>query len=502
MVAHQSLSLKLFFSFCLIFAIANADLDSQIRIWMVDSETNSSYTVFSKNGIESVWNTRDVECGACNAPSTAVEFASSDNTSFLIQNIGQSNVKISSLELSAENKEVISLNTDIISPSVIEAGKNITFSVLYDCKNQTILKNNLNGWSYVEVSLMIDDNPVKFNYMKICTLENNQRSDYSIYILLLIAVLVVAIQTRQKYTLLGDQAQNMDEIQPIHAVFFIVFASISLLTLYFFSEYIKGLLSVIFVLYSLTGCSVIFATWTEKYFKHSAFWTRHYQIPCIGAVNLHSMLCFVFSSILVGSWYFTRNWILNNMIGLSFVSLIFRVVKLPSLKVAYLLLGLAFFYDIFWVFLSKPIFGKSVMVVAATSLDLPIKIEWPYFGATPLPRCSLLGLGDMVLPGFFVTFNYRFGLYKKTKAYYWSSIIAYAIGIGICGAVLAITKVGQPALLYIVPALLGAATIVSLQRKEFKSMWNGIPESHEYLEMSRDMESNAIQMSEPHLEKK
>ena len=501
MLLHSSRTPKLILTICFLLYIVNADLTSQIRIGMVDSQ-NNTYPIFSENGVDPVWNTMHVECGACNAPATAVEFADSSVTSFWIKNIGQSNVAIDKFTVSAQNKEVLSLDKELTLPTFLAAGENTTFTVSYDCKNELILKNDLKGWSYVEISLMINDSPVQFNYMKICTLENKKGSDYSLYILLLIAILVVAFQTRQKYTLLGDQAQNMDEIQPLHAVFFVIFASISLMVLYFFSEYIKGLLSLIFVLYSLTGCSVIFATWTEKYFKSSAFWSRHYQIRVIGSVNLHSVLCFIVSSILVGAWYFTRSWILNNFIGLSFVSLIFKVVKLPSLKVAYLLLGLAFFYDIFWVFLSKPIFGKSVMVVAATALDLPIKIEWPYFGDTPLPRCSLLGLGDMVLPGFFVTYNYRFGLYKKTKAYYWSSIIAYAIGIGVCGAVLAITKVGQPALLYIVPSLLTAATIVSLWRKEFKSMWDGIPENQEYLEMSRDIESNAIQMRESHSEQK
>ena len=36
-----------------------------------------------------------------------------------------------------------------------------------------------------------------------------------------------------------------------------------------------------------------------------------------------------------------------------------------------------FFYDIFWVFLSKHIFGKNVMVAVATGLDVPMKIQIP-----------------------------------------------------------------------------------------------------------------------------
>jgi len=36
-------------------------------------------------------------------------------------------------------------------------------------------------------------------------------------------------------------------------------------------------------------------------------------------------------------------------------------LRIPSLKIAMVILILFFLYDIFWVFLSKPIFGSNVM---------------------------------------------------------------------------------------------------------------------------------------------
>lgn len=84
-----------------------------------------------------------------------------------------------------------------------------------------------------------------------------------------------------------------------------------------------------------------------------------------------------------------------------------RIIKLPNIKIATLLLTLAFIYDIFWVFGSPHIFGDSVMAYVATSLDLPIKIEMPHLSQEPIPKCSLVGLGDMVLPGVLVAFAFR-----------------------------------------------------------------------------------------------
>lgn len=50
--------------------------------------------------------------------------------------------------------------------------------------------------------------------------------------------------------------------------------------------------------------------------------------------------------------------------------------------------GGLFFYDIFWVF------GTDVMETVAKSFDAPIKVIWPKGKGF-----SLLGLGDIVIPG-------------------------------------------------------------------------------------------------------
>ncbi|RAL59083.1 hypothetical protein DID88_009001 [Monilinia fructigena] len=65
------------------------------------------------------------------------------------------------------------------------------------------------------------------------------------------------------------------------------------------------------------------------------------------------------------------------------------------------LLGL-FFYDITMVFYTP------LMVTVATSLDVPIKLVFP---ASEGGRGSMLGLGDIVLPGILVALALRFDLY-------------------------------------------------------------------------------------------
>ena len=62
-----------------------------------------------------------------------------------------------------------------------------------------------------------------------------------------------------------------------------------------------------------------------------------------------------------------------------------------------------FFYDIFWVFgTDKLLTGDSVMVTVAKSLDAPIKLLFPKTLAAEKLEFSILGLGDIVIPGILV----------------------------------------------------------------------------------------------------
>jgi len=98
-----------------------------------------------------------------------------------------------------------------------------------------ILNEDLNGWGYIEVVVIIDNHSTSFNFKKICTMENRKGFDSSIYITLALAVVVVAASTRIKDTIFREEMQQEDEIRPIHALYFVVFASVALVVIYYLS---------------------------------------------------------------------------------------------------------------------------------------------------------------------------------------------------------------------------------------------------------------------------
>lgn len=147
-----------------------------------------------------------------------------------------------------------------------------------------------------------------------------------------------------------------------------------------------------------------------------------------------------------------------------------------------LLLCLLFFYDIFWVFYSpKFTGGQSVMVKVATGFDVPIKLLMPHITERDYPttNCSLLGLGDIVVPGMYIGFLIRFGKYislegQNTSAYRNAALFSYSLALLTCGFCLWIYHQAQPALLYIVPGLLLATFSVGLFRGEISRLRQGI----------------------------
>merc|ERR1712071_547789 len=203
--------------------------------------------------------------------------------------------------------------------------------------------------------------------------------------------------------------------------------------------------------------------------------------------SLPEISSFFASAILSGIYFKTKHWALNNVLGICFCLQGIERFSLGTYKIgAILLIGL-FFYDIFWVF------GTEVMVTVAKNLDGPIKILFPR-SLTPDPvtnkiETSLLGLGDIVVPGFFLALLLRFdasnaklpSLLSETpnidihasfsKPYFHSALFAYVLGLGFTMYIMITFQAAQPALLYLVPACLGSSFLCALFRGELKELF-------------------------------
>ena len=223
-----------------------------------------------------------------------------------------------------------------------------------------------------------------------------------------------------------------------------------------------------------------------------------------------------------------RPWWLTNLFGFSFCYSALQLLSPTTFWTGTLILTSLFFYDIYFVFYTP------MMIEVATKLDIPVKLLIP---KSPDSRQSddkraltLLGLGDIVLPGIMLGLALRFDLYmyylrkqkhsksntgngqdnvlnqsKKTsivtkadyviatgnwgerfwldsealkheggsfpKPYFTAGMIGYVFGMLVTETVMFVTKHGQPALLYLVPSVLGSLWTTAVARGELAHMW-------------------------------
>ncbi|RMZ52271.1 hypothetical protein APUTEX25_001661, partial [Auxenochlorella protothecoides] len=154
---------------------------------------------------------------------------------------------------------------------------------------------------------------------------------------------------------------------------------------------------------------------------------------------------------LFSAWYLKqRHWFASNVLGLAFSLQGIEHLSLGSVAVGVILLAGLFFYDIFWVFFTP------VMVSVAKNFDAPIKLLFPRFlqDAEGKEQFSMLGLGDIVIPGIFVAIVLRYDIaHGRQTRFFRSSFLGYVVGLTATIMVMNAFKAAQPALLYIVPSV-------------------------------------------------
>jgi len=243
----------------------------------------------------------------------------------------------------------------------------------------------------------------------------------------------------------------------------------------FSKEYINMLLTGYFLLFGILAVTstlrpifLPFFSKDMKPWKYSfkLYWSEPVEIEFDKADIVASFFSFG-----IGAWYvLTKHWISNNILGLSFSIQGIALLSLGSYKVGCILLGGLFFYDIFWVF------GTDVMVTVAKSFDAPVKLLFPKQLFAETLSFSMLGLGDIVIPGIFIALLLRFddsrikSKISSSKVYFLTCYFAYLIGLISTIVVMHTWQAAQPALLYLVPACLGSSFLLAVLRGEVKDL--------------------------------
>ncbi|KAJ2804893.1 hypothetical protein H4R21_001461, partial [Coemansia helicoidea] len=299
----------------------------------------------------------------------------------------------------------------------------------------------------------------------------------------------------------SEDEEESESLSSEDAYWMPVYGSATLLTLFVVLKYLKSewitlLLSAYVALVGVAAATQVAVCATKRltgvklplfhvHLAHRAKTAAHVQFT---ALHLGAGAG---AAALTAFYLWTRNWVASNALGLAASFSAIALLRLDSFKTGMIMLAGLFAYDVFWVF------GTPVMVTVAKGFDAPIKVVFPkaLFPASGALQFTMLGLGDIVIPGIFLALALRFDRHRYLDAigfrkdkplprvlhgrrrgfafptpYFMACMAAYVAGLTATITVMHVFKAAQPALLYLSPACILAVLGTALARGELKEV--------------------------------
>ncbi|PUU74315.1 signal peptide peptidase-domain-containing protein [Tuber borchii] len=234
-----------------------------------------------------------------------------------------------------------------------------------------------------------------------------------------------------------------------------------------------------------------------------------------------------------------KHWLLTNIMGTSFAYGAMQLLSPTTFTTASILLGALFFYDIFFVFYTP----MMVTVATTLDVPIKLLFPRPGTSSSGVPALAMLGLGDVVIPGLVIAMALRYDLWRSyekkrllnlanaekeqqstlvdddghdlkrrkkdlaaktkdtyvkiagnwgerywtgdedgaefSKFYFYMSLGGYIVGMLTTLVIMHVFQHAQPALLYLVPGVLGSVWLGALIKGELRVMWNYTEEGEE-----------------------
>ncbi|XP_055106213.2 signal peptide peptidase-like 2B isoform X3 [Symphalangus syndactylus] len=330
--------------------------------------------------------------------------------------------------------------------------------------------------------------------------------DYNMVIIFIMAVGTVAVggywagsrDVKKRYMKHkrddGPEKQEDEavDVTPVMTCVFVVMCCSMLVLLYYFYDLLVYVVIGIFCLASATGLYSCLAPCVRR-LPFGKCRIPNNSLPYFHKRPQARMLLLALFCVAVSVvWGVFRNedqwaWVLQDALGIAFCLYMLKTIRLPTFKACTLLLLVLFLYDIFFVFITPFLTksGSSIMVEVATGPSdsatrekLPMVLKVPRLNSSPLALCdrpfSLLGFGDILVPGLLVAYCHRFDIQvQSSRVYFVACTIAYGVGLLVTFVALALMQRGQPALLYLVPCTLVTSCAVALWRRELGVFWTG-----------------------------
>ncbi|KAJ8393102.1 hypothetical protein AAFF_G00067850 [Aldrovandia affinis] len=260
--------------------------------------------------------------------------------------------------------------------------------------------------------------------------------DLSILVMLAIGVFTVAMGGY------WSGAAEREALSSALTIFVLVMCAVLVLMYFFY----RWLVYVIIVMFCLASAMALYSCLNALMDRLGCGSCR---FPCLGEAASDAVRTVLLASVCVTLavvWGVYRNedrwiWVLQDLLGMAFCVNFMKTITVSNFKICFILLSLLLVYDVFFVFITPMLTsnGESVMVQVAVGSDsnekLPMVMKVPRFSSWDQDTCgmafSILGFGDLIVPGLLVAYCHRFDVWINStkKVYFVSCTVAYLSGM-------------------------------------------------------------------------
>ena len=338
-------------------------------------------------------------------------------------------IKIESISLSYDQN----IAETILSKNSFSLSQNdyIDIYIQYECLNSNKL------WYKINVNVYLENYhiPIKFEYYKICQgnfLDNFDLSHFLIMIFVF-GIIYISFFPNLKSCIEDIIIIEFHEIRnPENLTIMAIILIILLSGMYFINLLNQWIILCLIIIIPLSIEMII-----EPFHKGSdlekKLSNQYILIPCLGKISYEFILCLSIGIIVMLLWFFSHNWIINNIISISISIISIRIFKFTNLKFIIAMYIIALFYEIIWIYNYSKIQNKTKLT-NNTNILVPLRLLCPELISSPFNRCSSVPISDIILPGIFLAYSKIFDENKKMNlktnfTYFNIGLISLGIGL-------------------------------------------------------------------------
>lgn len=465
---------------------SNPKLKSLVISTNLDPDSEDfSIEILRECEISEMWRSSNLALKSCESPKRAIEGEDNIRRAFrfsylapqnpsLNSNLTESSIIINKMSLEFPTSAAESTLTK--SKLTINPGDVTDIYLNYDCKSSEESNTRGDNWYKLKVLLDFEEGQQQsFEFIKVCNASYIESVDASHFIIISFIFLVAYLSTKdflkskfeviivEKYT----EMRNPENL--------LLIGLVVLLILIFLGATGSFASWTTFVVVILAPISI--AMIGEALLKYNDTLThlesRSYEIPFIGSISFLFSLCLGVGLVIVTIYFYTENWIFNNLIAIALALISIRLFKLTNFKLIMIMFSLRFLYDLIWSYYYSQYFSENFRLSNNSENHLPIKFLCPEFAATPFNSCNFLPIADIILPGILCTYAKIFDESKGLNVYFLAANASLAAGLIFNMFVYYSYKLPLPSFLFSGPVMIITMVVLAHNRSHLDKFVEG-----------------------------